>query len=88
MDCNMMYEIARQRMADQQRLAEQRRSARQAIRARKAARDAARHGNARAEAELPAIPDYAHEMFSGAVQEEVAAQRRSAAPGWPAPTDR
>lgn len=64
MNGNLMYEVARQRMA------EQRRTAREAGEAG-ARRAAARRGRrARAEAPeaagLPAIPDFAHEMFEAA----------------------
>jgi hypothetical protein len=63
MNGNLMYEIARQRIAEQQR------AARQADQAR-ALRAAGRGRHAREElAEeivTPAIPDFAHEMFKAA----------------------
>jgi hypothetical protein len=64
MNGSIMYDIARQRIADQHRMAERRRSARQAVRARKQAEAATRRRNAR-EAMLPAIPDYVHELIGG-----------------------
>jgi hypothetical protein len=61
---NLMYEVGRQRLAEQQR------AARQAAEASEQ-RAAARGRRARAvkpeEVALPPIPDYAHELFEGAV---------------------
>jgi hypothetical protein len=59
---NYMYELAQQRAADLRRDA---RDASQARAARDAARDQRRRDKAAAAAEaaVPAIPDYAHEMF-------------------------
>ena len=61
---NAMYEVARQRVAEQQRDA---RTARQAREQRAAAR-ASRRAKKRAQEAIatPAIPDFAHEMFDGA----------------------
>ena len=63
MNGNAMYEVARQRIADQQRAARQAGEARTA----RAARAAARGRHARKEAPeaivAPAIPDFVHEMF-------------------------
>jgi hypothetical protein len=63
MNGNAMYEVARQRIAEQQR------AARQAGEARER-RAAARGRRARKEAPeaiaTPAIPDFAHEMFDAA----------------------
>lgn len=60
MNGNLMYEMARQRVAEQQR------AAREAAQAR-SLRAAARGRRARAEAAdaiaAPVIPDFAHEMF-------------------------
>lgn len=60
---NLMYEMARQRIAEQQR------AARLATEAREQ-RSAARRGRARERAAEtaagPAIPDFAHEMFPAA----------------------
>jgi hypothetical protein len=88
MDGGMMYEIARQRIADQHRLADRRRSARQAVRARKEADAAARRREARdAAVELPAIPDYAHELLGGEAGDAVP-PRPAAVPDRPTATDR
>jgi hypothetical protein len=64
MNGNLMYEIARQRVAERQqaaREASQARALRAAARARRHARDTAAESVA-----APVIPDYAHEMFEGA----------------------
>jgi hypothetical protein len=62
MNGNVMYEVARLRMADMQRTAQQAREAREA-------RSAARARRARKEAlrtiATPVIPDFAEEMFAG-----------------------
>jgi hypothetical protein len=62
MNGNMMYDLARLRMADMQRAAQRARGARDA-------RAAARARRARARAletvSTPAIPDFAEEMFAG-----------------------
>jgi hypothetical protein len=72
-----MYEMAKQRIADQHRLADQRRSARAAIMARKQAR-AARRASAGASAPtLTAIPDFAGEVLAAA-GDTVPAQWREA----------
>ena len=86
MNGSIMYDMARQRIADQHRQAERRRSARQAVRARKQAEAAARGRNAGA-AQVPVIPDYAHEMFSAA-RDAVPPQRLAAEPGRPTRADR
>lgn len=60
MNGNLMYEVARQRVADQQRAARQageRRTAARARRARKARKETQETIAA------PVIPDFAHEMF-------------------------
>jgi hypothetical protein len=80
---NLMYEMARQRMAEQGR------SARQAgeARGRIAAALSRRGRRPRPEAAtLPAIPDYAHELL--AAGDTVPAQRHEAAPGRSARTGR
>ena len=87
MNGSIMYDMARQRIADQRRQAERRRSAWQAVRARKQAAATARRRNAGA-AQVPAIPDYAHEMLSAAARGTVPAQERAAEPGWPTRADR
>ncbi len=56
MNGNLMYEVARQRMAELHRAASRSRDAR-------AARDAAR-GRNKDEVALPAIPDFAHELLA------------------------
>ena len=63
MNGNLMYEIAKQRTADQQRAAGQQRAAREAGKAR--SRRAAAHGRhgAAGAVSTPAIPDFVHEMF-------------------------
>ena len=86
MDGSIMYDMARQRIADQHLQAERHQSARQAARARKQAEAAARRRNAGA-AQVPVIPDYAHEMFSAAARDAVPAQRPAAEPGWPTRAD-
>jgi hypothetical protein len=72
MNGNLMYEIARQRVAERQqaaREASEARALRAAARARRA-RDAAAKSVA-----APVIPDYAHEMFEG-VRDSVPTPRR------------
>ena len=85
MNGNLMYEVARQR------LAEQRRAAQQAGEARRA-RASARGRHARDEAPeaiaAPLIPDFAHEMFGDVAQGAVPAPRREAARGRHARTNR
>jgi hypothetical protein len=62
MNGNLMYEMARQRIAEQQRAARQAKEAREG---RATARG--RHGReAAAEIATPVIPDFAHEMFEAA----------------------
>jgi len=61
---NAMYEVARQRVAEQQRDARQAREAREqraALRASRRAKKEARQAIA-----TPVIPDFAHEMFDAA----------------------
>ena len=72
MNGNLMYEVARQRIAEQRRAARdagEARAARAAARGRRA-KDAAQEPVA-----APAIPDYAHEMFEG-VRDAVPAPRQ------------
>ena len=77
MNGNLMYEMARQRIADQQR------AARLASEAREM-RSAARRGQPREKAPetvaAPAVPDFAHEMFAPA-REAVPEPRQEAADG-------
>jgi|HubBroStandDraft_2_1064218.scaffolds.fasta_scaffold1153437_1 hypothetical protein len=86
MNGNLMYEVARQRIAEQQR------AARQAGQARER-RASGRGRRAKAEAPepivTPVIPDFAHEMFETA-RDAVPAPRKEKgdAPGRPAPTGR
>ena len=63
MNGNAMYEVARQRVADQQRAAQQAGEARE----QRAAARASRRAKKRAQEAIatPAIPDFAHEMFDG-----------------------
>jgi hypothetical protein len=65
-DGNLMYELARQQIADQHRLADQRRSARAAITARKQARAVRRRTAGASAPALPAIPDYADDLLAAA----------------------
>ena len=70
---NAMYEVARQRVAEQQRdarTARQAREQRAALRASRRAKKEAREAIA-----TPVIPDFAHEMFNEA-REAVPAPRR------------
>jgi hypothetical protein len=75
-----MYEIAKQRMADQQRAAQQARELREARAQRAAARG--RHGRKETPETIaaPVIPDFAHEMFDVA-REAVPAPRQDEAGG-------
>jgi hypothetical protein len=78
MNGNLMYEMARQRIADQQR------TTREATEARKRAKVArGRHARAAAAepAVLPAIPDFAHELLDGGARGAVPAQRPEAGRG-------
>jgi hypothetical protein len=78
---NAMYEVARQRVAEQQRDARQ---ARQAREQRAAVRAGRRAKNAKKEARetiaTPVIPDFAHEMFDEA-RDAVPAPRQEARRG-------
>ena len=69
------YELARQRVAEAQQ------AAREAGRAREARQAGRRHGKDAAEAAMPAIPDYADEMFGPA---GIPAPRREEATDRPA----
>jgi len=85
MNGNLMYEMSRQRIAEQQR------AAREAGEARKQAK-AARGRHARAAAAtpavLPAIPDFAHELLDNAARDEIPAQRQDTPRGRHARTSR
>jgi hypothetical protein len=77
-----MYEMARQRMAEQQRAA---REAGEARRQRRIARGRPARAEAPDKTVVPAIPDFAHEMFDPArdavretARDEVPAQGRRA----------
>jgi hypothetical protein len=74
---NAMYEVTRQRIAEQQRAA---RAAGEARGRRAAARG--RHARAAApEPAVPAIPDFAHELLDSAAQGAVPAPRPETARG-------
>jgi len=75
MDGYAMYEVARERIAEQQRGARQAREAR----AQRAAARAARRAKKEAIA-APVIPDFAHEMFDVA-RDAVPAPRQEAGRG-------
>lgn len=64
MNGNAMYEVARQRVAEQQRAAQQAGEARE----QRAAARASRRDKKRTQDAIttPVIPDFAHEMFDGA----------------------
>jgi len=64
MNGNAMYEVARQRVAEQRWAARQAGEARERRAAARAARRARK--NPQETVAAPAIPDYAHEMFSAA----------------------
>ena len=81
MNGNAMYEVARQRIAEQQRAARQAGEARER---RAAARAARAKKETRETVAAPAIPDFAHEMFD----EAVPAPRPESAPGRDARTGR
>ena len=77
MNGNLMYEMARQRIAEQQRTARQAsesREQRAAARGRRARKEQA------AEIVAPAIPDFAHEMFETA-RDTVPAPRQESGRG-------
>jgi hypothetical protein len=78
MDGYAMYEVARERIADQQRGAQQAREARAQRAAARAARRAKK--GAREASAAPVIPDFAHEMFDVA-QDAVPAPRQEAGRG-------
>jgi hypothetical protein len=75
---SIMYEVARQRIADQRRAAVKDGEAR-------VSRAAARARRARKQADepvaMPAIPDYAHELLAAAARDSVPAQRQEAGRG-------
>jgi hypothetical protein len=73
---HLMYEIAKQRIADQQRAAQQAHEAREARAQRTAARKRGRQETVIA----PAIPDFAHEMFD-VTREAIPAPRQEDAGG-------
>jgi hypothetical protein len=73
MNGNAMYEVARQRVAEQRRAAVQAGEARERRATARAARRARK--NAQETVAAPAIPDYAHEMF-GAGGDAVPAPRQ------------
>jgi len=77
MNGNLMYEMARQRIAEQQRAA---RLASEAREMRSAARRRQPREKARETVAAPAIPDFAHEMFTSA-PEAVPEPRQEAADG-------
>jgi hypothetical protein len=69
---SIMYEVARQRIADQRRAAVkdgEARISRAAARARRARKQ-------ETEQVVPAIPDYAHELLAAAAQDTVPAPRQ------------
>jgi hypothetical protein len=76
MNGNTMYEMARQRIADQQRAARQATEAREAREARASARGRHARKDAAETVATPLIPDFAHEMFDA-----VPAPRRETARG-------
>ena len=85
MNGNALYEVARQRVADQQRAARQAGQAherRAAVRAARRARKETQETIA-----VPAIPDFAHEMF-GTARGTVPAPREEAPRGRHAGTNR
>jgi hypothetical protein len=84
MNGNLMYDMARQRMADQQRAARQSEQARslRAIRRERRAKAASVE-----EIAVPAIPDFAAEMFDVA-RDAVPAPRTEEAGGRPTRTGR
>jgi hypothetical protein len=75
---SIMYEVARQRIADQRRAAVRDGEARMSRAAARAARRA--RGKAEGPAATPAIPDYVHELLAAA-RETVPAQRQEAGRG-------
>jgi hypothetical protein len=77
----MMYEVAKQRMAEQHRAAEQRQAARQAADARKG-RANGRGRRGRPETTVaPVIPDSADELLAAMARDAVPAPRREATRG-------
>jgi hypothetical protein len=72
MNGNLMYEVARQRIAERQRSAQQ---AGQAREQRAAARGRHAKKGTPEPAAVPAIPDFAHEMFDDAARGAVPAAR-------------
>jgi hypothetical protein len=77
MNGNLMYEIARQRIAEQQRDARQARESREQRAAARGRRGRKDRGQ---EIVAPAIPDFAHEMFETA-RDTVPAPRQESGHG-------
>jgi hypothetical protein len=81
MDGYLMYEVARQQIADQHRAAQRRQAARQAVAARKE-RAAARAGQKVPEATVAsAIPDSADELLDAMAHGSVPTPRQEATRG-------
>jgi hypothetical protein len=85
MNGNLMYEVARQQIAERQRAARQ---AGQAREQRAAARGRQAKNEKRELAAVPAIPDFADEMFHDAERGAVPAPRAEAGRGRHARTQR
>ena len=89
MNSYMMYEVAKQRMAEQHRAAEQRRDARLAADARKGrANGRGRRGRQETTETtgVPVIPDFAYQLLEAMARDAVPAPRQDATHGWHAPS--
>jgi hypothetical protein len=77
----VMYEVAKQRIAEQHRAAEQRQTARQAVAARKA-RTNGRGRRAKQETTVaPVIPDFAYQLLEAIAPDAVPEPRQEATRG-------
>jgi hypothetical protein len=85
MNGNLMYEVARQQIAERQRAAQEAGRAREQ---RAAARGRHAKNEKREPAVVPAIPDFADEMFDDAARGAVPAARQESARGRHARTQR
>ena len=77
----MMYEVAKQRMAEQHRAAEQRQAARQAADARKARAGGRGRRGTQETTVAPVIPDFAYQLLEAMARDAVPAPRQEATRG-------
>ena len=77
----IMYEVAKQRMAEQHRAADQRRAARQATDARKGRASGGGRRGGQGTTVAPVIPDFADELVDAMARASVPAPRHEATRG-------